>query len=244
MSDIPFKNPGWAGNTGEYDLTEEQVRGLDFVGVRPLEGGHAAGASSYPYMLAEKAPDAPLFEGPYQERLEKILTRYPDRQAALLPALNLAQEVRGHVSPETMDRVADLLGLSAAYVRGVATFYTMYNKRPVGRYLIQVCTNISCNLCGGEDVLDAFLKYTDTELGETSPDGNLTTVEAECLAGCGFPTCVQINSRYFENVTPGEVPKILEVLRSEQGDAPASDAPAGEAPAGDAPRAGSEGGRV
>ena len=220
MSEIPFKNPGWAGNTGEYDLTEDQVRGLDFVGVRALEGGHPAGASSYPYMLEEKDPDAPLFEGPYQERFEKILTRYPDQRAALIPALNLAQEVRGHISPETMDRVAELLGLSAAYVRGVATFYTMYNKRPVGRYLIQVCTNISCNLCGGEDVLDAFLTYTDTELGATSADGAFTTIEAECLAGCGFPTCVQINSRYFENVTPGEVPKILEQLKSDNSGAP------------------------
>jgi len=226
MTDIPFKNPGWAGNTGEYDLTEEQVRGLDFVGVRPLEGAHAAGAASYPYMLADKAPDAPLFEGEYQQRFEKILSRYPNSRAALLPALNLAQEIRGHVSPETMDRVAELLDLSAAYVRGVATFYTMYNKRPVGRYLIQVCTNISCNLCGAEDVLEAFLKYTDTEVGETSHDGSFTTIEAECLAGCGYPTCVQINSRYFENVTPIEVPKILEILKNEAGTAPSPVVPA------------------
>ena len=125
--DVPFKNPGWAGNTGEFNLTEDQVRGDDFVGKRPLAGGHAAGSPTYPYMLAEKHPDAPLFEGPYQERFDKIVSRYPDKRAALLPALNLAQEVRGHVSPETMDRVGDLLGLPNAYGRGVATFYTMYN---------------------------------------------------------------------------------------------------------------------
>ena len=101
-----------------------------------------------------------------------------------------------------MDRVAELLDLSPAYVRGVATFYTMYNKRPVGRHLVQVCTNISCNLNGADEVVDAFLNYTDTELGETSEDGNFTVIEAECLAACGFPTCVQINSRYYENVTP------------------------------------------
>jgi NADH-quinone oxidoreductase E subunit len=213
MSDIPFRNPGWAGNTGEYELTEAQVRGHDYVGARPLEGGHAAGASSYPYMLPEKNPEAPLFEGPYQERFEKILTRYPNKQAALLPALNLAEEVRGHVSPETMERVAELLELSPAYVRGVTSFYTMYNKRPVGRYLVQICTNISCNLCGAEEVMDAFLRYTDTELGETSSDGNFTVVEAECLAGCGFPTCVQINSEYFENVTTNDVTQILEHLK-------------------------------
>jgi len=218
LSDAPFKNPGWAGNTGEFDLTEADVRGTEFVGLRPLEGGHPSGAPSYPYMLADKAPDAPLFEGPYAERLEKIRSRYPNARAALLPALNLAQEIRGHVSPETMDAVAEELGLAGAYVRGVATFYTMYNKRPVGRHLIQVCTNISCNLCGAEEVLTAFLDHTGTEMGETSADGNFTVIEAECLAACGFPTCVQINSRYFENVNEADVPQILDRLKSEKGE--------------------------
>ncbi len=218
MSDAPFKNPGWAGNTGEFDLTEADVRGTEFVGHRPPEGGHPAAAPSYPYMLADKAPDAPLFEGPYKERLEKIRGRYPNARAVLLPALNLAQEIRGHVSPETMDAVAEELGLASAYVRGVATFYTMYNKRPVGRHLIQVCTNISCNLCGADEVLAAFLEHTGTEMGETSADGNFTVVEAECLAACGFPTCVQINSRYFENVNEADVPQILDRLKSEEGE--------------------------
>ncbi len=213
MSKAPFKNPGWAGNVGEYDLTEEQVRGIDFVGIRPLEGGHAAVASTYPFMLEGKNPEGPLFEGPYQARFEKILTRYPTRKAALVPVLNLGQEVRGHISPQTMDRVGELLGLSAAYVRGVATFYTMYNKRPVGRHLVQVCTNISCNLCGAQDVLESFLMHTNTEVGETSVDGGFTVMEAECLAGCGFPTCVQINSRYYENVTIDEVPRIVAYVR-------------------------------
>jgi len=213
--EIPFRNPGWAGNTGEFDLTEADVRGTEYVGVRPPEGGHPSGASSYPYMLPDKDPDAPLFEGPYRERFEKIRSRYPDARSALLPTLNLAQELRGHIFPETMKEVAELLDLSPAYVRGVATFYTMYNKRPVGRYLIQVCTNISCNLCGADDVLQAFLNNTGTELGETSPDGLFTVIEAECLAACGFPTCVQINSTYYENVTPKDVPDILEHLRGQ-----------------------------
>ena len=105
MSDsrkIPFNNPGWAGNTGEFGhLTEEQVRGEDYVGHRPKEGGHPSGASTYPYMLADKAPDAPLMEGPYKERLDKIRSRYPDARSALLPCLGIAQEIRGHLSPET-----------------------------------------------------------------------------------------------------------------------------------------------
>lgn len=210
-----FRNPGWAGNTGEFELTEAQVRGEDYTAGRPLEGSHPGGACTFPYMLEEKRPDAPLFEEPYRTRYEKILTRYPERVGALLPVLGLAQEVRGHISPETMSEVAELLGLSAAYVRGVATFYTMYNKAPVGRYLVQVCTNISCNLCGGDEVLESFLEHAGTELGETSKDGLFTIVEAECLAACGFPTAVQINSRYFENVSPAGVPQVLERLRAE-----------------------------
>jgi len=214
--EVVFRNPGWAGNTGEFELTESQVRGVDYVGERPLDGGHPSVAGTYPYMLRRKDPEAALFTGPYKERFDKILSRYPDRLGALLPVLNLAQEVRGHVSPETMAEVADLLGLSDAYVRGVATFYTMYNKRRVGRFLIQVCTNISCNLCGGEEVLAAFLEHIGTELGETSHDGLFTVIEVECLAACGTPTAVQINSRYFENVTPEAVPEILARLRGEE----------------------------
>ena len=90
----------------------------------------------------------------------------------------------------------------------------MYNKRPVGRFLIQVCTNISCNLCGADEVMDAFLRYSNTDPGETSEDGEFTVMEAECLAGCGFPTCVQINSRYYENVKAGDVPSLCERLQA------------------------------
>ena len=213
-SGAPLKNPGFAGDVGDFDLTEEQVRGDDYVGARPLDGGHASVAGTLPYMLPVKNPDAPLFEGPYKERLEKIRTRYPEARAALLPALSLAQEIRGHVSPETMDRVAAILELPTAYVRGVATFYTMYNKRPVGRFLVQVCTNISCSLCGADDVYRAFLDATGTEPGETSADGEFTVMEVECLAACGFPTAIQVNSRYYENVTPDDVPALIERLKA------------------------------
>jgi NADH-quinone oxidoreductase E subunit len=214
-SGAPLKNPGFAGDVGDFDLTEEQVRGDDYVGTRPLDGGHASVAGTFPYMLPVKHPEAPLFEGPYKERLEKIRTRYPEARAALLPALNLAQEIRGHVSPETMDRVAEMLDLPSAYVRGVATFYTMYNKRPVGRFLVQVCTNISCSLCGADDVYRAFLDATGTEPGETSDDGEFTVMEVECLAACGFPTAIQINSRYYENVTPADVPALIDRLKAQ-----------------------------
>lgn len=208
-------NPGWAGERGEFQhLSEGEIRGSSYVGRRPLDGGVGGAVSSMPYMLPDRSPDAPLFEGPYAERFQKILERYPDRMGALHPALNMAEEVRGHLTPETMARVADLLGLSPAYVRGMATFYTMYNRAPVGRYFIQVCMSISCHVCGGEDVLQAFLRETGTEPGETTPDGLFTVMDVECLGACGFPTAVQVNSRYFENVTAADVPEIIRQLRA------------------------------
>ncbi|MEN8374873.1 MAG: NAD(P)H-dependent oxidoreductase subunit E, partial [Gemmatimonadota bacterium] len=136
-------------------------------------------------------------------------------RGALLPVLSLAQEVRGHVSPGTMDRVGELLELAPATVRGVATFYTMYNRRPVGKYLIQVCTNVSCNLCGADDVAARFLAETGAAPGEVSDDGLFTVIEAECLGACGFPTVVQVNNRYFEGVADEDVPAILERLEAE-----------------------------
>jgi len=206
-------NPGWAGELGEFDhLTEADVRGTTYVGHRPPEGTSPGASCSYPYQLATKDPAAPLFQGPYRERLEKITSRYPDRRGALLPVLALAQEVRGFLSPETMELVAAELGLTPSYVRGVATFYTMYNKRPVGEHLVQVCTNVACNLCGGDEVFAAFLQATGTEPGEISADGRFTVIEAECLGACGFPTAVQVNDRYYENVTPEDVPQIIERL--------------------------------
>lgn len=208
------KNPGYAGDIGEFgNLSEAEVRGSGYVGERPKDGGHPSVAPAMPFQIAERDPAAPLFEGPYAERLEKILSRYPDKRAALLPVLQMAQEIRGHLSPETFDRVAEVLELPPAYVRGVATFYTMYNLQPLGTHLIQVCTNISCNLCGADQVLESFLEHTGTELGEVSEDGRFTVLEAECLGACGFPTVVQINEKYFENVRPEDVPDVLAKLK-------------------------------
>jgi NADH-quinone oxidoreductase E subunit len=206
-------NPGFAGITGEFDLTEAQIRGTDYVGVRPKHGGHASVAGTLPFQVADRDPEAALFAGEYADRFEKILSRYEDQQAALLPTLAMAQEIRGHLSPATLDEVAERLGLAPAYVRGVATFYTMYNLAPVGKYLIQVCTNISCNLCGGDRVLEAFLEHTGTDMGEISADGRFTVIEVECLGACGFPTAVQINERFFENIRPEDVPAVLQGLQ-------------------------------
>jgi len=221
-------NPGWAGERGDFPhLTEADIRGDGYVGHRAPDGGVGGAVSSMPYMLAEKNPGAPLFDGPYAERLQKILARYPDRMGALHPVLNMAEELHGHLTPEALARVAEILGLAPAYVRGMATFYSMYNRGPVGRYFIQVCTNVACNLCGGDAVLQAFLDETGTEPGQTTPDGLFTVMEVECLGACGFPTAVQVNSRYFENVDPGDVPEILRQLRAGEHSTDAADGAVG-----------------
>ncbi len=169
-----------------------------------------ATASAQPFMPAERHPDAPLFtteEG--RERVRMVLSRYPDKRAATLPLLNYVQEVRGWISGDAMAEVAEQLDLTPAYVRSVATFYTMYNKHPVGKYLIQVCTNISCHLNRGDEVFARFLEATGTRPGETSADGRFTVMEVECLGACGFATVVQINEEYHENVTPDAVAEIV-----------------------------------
>ncbi len=163
---------------------------------------------------AHDQPYAPVFTGARRAELDALITRYPKKMAALLPALWMVQEDRGWVAPEAMAEVAQLLDLTPAYVKGVVTFYTMYHQHPVGKYFIQVCTTSPCGICGAEDVVKSFLRHTRTgELGVTSADGKYTVIEVECLGACGFATPVMINEEFIESVTPEKVPDILARLR-------------------------------
>jgi len=156
----------------------------------------------------------PLFVGATRAELDELLTHYPTKMAALLPALWIVQRERGWVSEPAMAEVASMLGLTAAYVKGVVTFYTMYHQHPVGKYFVQVCTTSPCNVCGAEDVVRAFLKHTGAEdLGQTSPDGRFTVIEVECLGACGFATPVMVNDDVLESVTPERVPEIVGSLK-------------------------------
>ncbi len=160
-------------------------------------------------------PYEPVFVAGSAERaeLDELLTRYPTKMAALLPALWIVQRERGWVSDEAMSEIAVLLDLTPAYVKGVVTFYTMYHQHPVGRHFIQVCTTTPCHVCGAEGVVDAFLQHTGCgELGVTSPDGRFTVIDVECLGACGFATPVMINEQFLESVTPARVPEILAAL--------------------------------
>jgi NADH-quinone oxidoreductase E subunit len=148
------------------------------------------------------------------KELAELQTRYPDKRACLLPALWMVQQERGWISEDAMREVGEQLGCTAAYVKGVVTFYTMYHQHPVGEHFIQVCTTSPCLCAGADKVVEAFLEHTGCkELGLTSPDGKFTVIEVECLGACGFATPVQINEDYVENVTPEKVPGILEGLR-------------------------------
>src|SRR5213082_277350 len=161
---------------------------------------HPAGAEEY----------QPVFTDQMLEQLNEILARYPTKQAALLPALWLVQRARGWISDRNMAEVAEVLGLTPAYVKGVVTFYTMYHQHPVGRHFIQVCTTSPCNVCGAEEVVDALLRHTGCfELGQSSPDGKFTVIEVECLGACGFATPIMINEDFIESVTPDTVPELL-----------------------------------
>ena len=157
------------------------------------------------------APHSPVFSGDVRARLEALFAHYPTKQACLLPALWMVQEARGWISEPAMAEVAEVLGLTPAYVKGVVTFYTMYHTHPVGRHFIQVCTTSPCNLCGAEGVMAALLRETGCrELGATSPDGRFTVAEVECLGACCFATPIMINDDFIESVTPERVPGILQ----------------------------------
>lgn len=166
-----------------------------------------------PHGHAHEVAHEPVFVGAQREELNRILSRYPSKQAALLPALWMLQDARGWVSEGGMEEVAAALEITPAYVKGVVTFYTMYHQHPVGRHFIQVCTTTPCNVCGAEDVVNALLQHTGCgELGLTSADGRFTVIEVECLGACGFATPIMINNDFVESVAPESVPRILSEL--------------------------------
>jgi NADH-quinone oxidoreductase subunit E len=145
--------------------------------------------------------------------LEGILGRYPNLQAACIPVLHLCQEQNGWVSPEVIAFVAQRLQLSTAHVEGVATFYTLFNKKPVGKHQVWVCQTLSCALRGADEVLHHCEKRLGIHVGETTKDGKVTLRTAECLAACGQAPMMQVDKDFHENLTLVQVDKILERLQ-------------------------------
>jgi NADH-quinone oxidoreductase subunit E len=145
--------------------------------------------------------------------IQRIRDEYPDPQSALLPALRLAQEDYGGWLPEAaFDEVAEAMDLPATQVASVATFYTMLNKEPVGRHLVQVCTNLACSLLGAEHLLDYIGRRLGIAVGETTADGKFTLLEVECLGSCGTAPMMQVDDRYYENLTKDKIDQILREL--------------------------------
>jgi NADH-quinone oxidoreductase E subunit len=152
---------------------------------------------------------------PLADEIGAIAAQYPDRRSAVLAALRLAQERRGWLPPEALRDVADALDVTPAYCEAVASFYDMFHLAPVGRHLVEVCTNISCALVGAQQVLEAFEEELGVGAGETSEDGDFTLRTIECAGGCGRAVVVAIDHRYREPVRPEDVPGIVEELRGD-----------------------------
>jgi NADH-quinone oxidoreductase subunit E len=154
--------------------------------------------------------------GHFQREVEAVAEQYPQSRSAVMPALRLAQERHGGwLPPEAFVEVADALDLTPAYCKGVATFYDMFHLEPVGRRLVEVCTNICCGLRGAQDVLAAFESELGIAPGETTPDGAFTLRAVECIGGCGWPTVVAVDDRHRLNVSAADVPAIVRELRDE-----------------------------
>ncbi len=147
--------------------------------------------------------------------IDKWVAKYPteQKQSAVMAALRIAQEANaGYLTTELMDAVADYLDMPRVSAYEVATFYSMYELTPVGKHKICVCTNISCMLCGSDDVVAHFKKRLGIGLGETTTDGRITLKEVECLGACVGAPMLQIDRQYFENLTPETIDKILDGL--------------------------------
>jgi NADH-quinone oxidoreductase E subunit len=155
---------------------------------------------------------AVAFSPAAQAKFETYLTRYPIKRAAIMPTLWLAQEEFGWLSHEVMAYVAELLDLPPAFVASVASFYTMYYKRPMGRHHVQVCTNLSCTLRGADTIVDCLRTRLGIGVGETTADGTFSLSEAECLGSCGTAPMMQVNDDYWENLTPERTLEIVDRL--------------------------------
>ena len=155
-----------------------------------------------------------------EARAAEIISWFPRPRSALIPLLHLAQEQDGYLTDDAMRRIAELVGATPAEVKGTAGFYEMFRFEPVGTYLVNVCTNISCLLWGGEELLEHACETLGTEVGGTTGDGRFTLEEVECIAACTEAPCLQVNYRYRGRVTSDDFDRLVEDLRADRLDIP------------------------
>ncbi len=147
-----------------------------------------------------------------QERATRILESYPEKRSAIMPLLYVASLEHDHATTEAMREVAELTGVTPAQVQSVASFYTMYKRDGVGKYLVSVCTSISCFLQGADEVLDAVEEATGAHHGETTPDGRFSVEHVECIGACGGAPALQVNYELVEGITPDKARRLIEWL--------------------------------
>ncbi len=146
-------------------------------------------------------------------KIKALMARYPQQRSALIPSLQIAQKEIGYLSDETVCEIARVFDLPPNEVNEVVSFYSMFYRKPMGRYVIQVCTNISCLLCNAEEIVRHLTRRLGIQLGETSADMKYTLLEVECLGSCGTSAVIQINEDYFEDLTPEKLDTILDSLQ-------------------------------
>lgn len=156
-----------------------------------------------------------MFSKAVEKEFQDLLQKYPSKRSGLIPALHVVQRELGYLTPEGIEYVAKLVGLSTAQVTEVATFYLMFFMKPVGKNILWVCHNLSCTLRGAEEVIEHCEKKLGIKVGETTPDGKFTLLRQECLASCDTAPVMQLNDDYEENLTLPKVDELIEKLRSQ-----------------------------
>jgi NADH-quinone oxidoreductase subunit E len=156
---------------------------------------------------------SPEFSEKTIQKIREIVASYPRKEAAILPVLHLTQKEFGCISEEEEKRVAEILELKPIQVREVVTFYTMFNQKPVGKYHIQVCSNLSCSLLGAESLIDYLKEKLGIGLGETTPDKKFTLSSVECLGACEMAPSLMVNFDYHGNLDKEKIDNILSGLK-------------------------------
>ena len=158
----------------------------------------------------------PRFTADFLDIAHEIISRYPVKKSALIPLLHLAQEQAGYVSDEAMQHIAELVEVTPAEVLGTCSFYEMFKREPVGKFLVNICTNISCMLLGAEELLHHAEHTLRIKPGGTTDDGLFTLEDVECLAACTEAPCLQVNYRYINKVSPADFDQLISDLRTDR----------------------------
>ncbi len=204
---VPSAREGHA----EGDVGSEELAGRH-AGGQPFQDGHFVSHFDEP-SIDFSDPESAITERT-REELRLIAARYPQSRSALLPMLHLVQSVEGRVTPAGIEACADILGISTADVSGVATFYTMYKRRPIGDYYVGVCTTALCAIMGGDEVYARLQDHLGIGNDETTEDGLITLEHLECNAACDLAPVMMVNWEFFDNTTPQRAVEVVDQIRA------------------------------